>query len=176
MIDACVANLDLMINVNKSVCLRVGRKSEEYRALMSINGCPVPWSNHLLYLGITINSAANFSVDLKPNRAKFYRAFNAVCSKISKASEELILALLQILCVPCIMYSLSAIELNATSLHCLDNMYFNALGKIFKTYDHNVLLNCMFFTNNLPLKLDNVSRRINYLSKLAKTENILLNA
>ena len=34
----------------------------------------------------------------------------------------------------------------------LDNMLYNAFGKIFKTYDRIALLYCMFYLNCLPMK------------------------
>ena len=71
------------------------------------------YCNYNVYLGITINSAANFSVDLKPYRAKFYRSFNAIYSKISKANEYLIVSLVKSFCVSVMMYyGLEALNLN----------------------------------------------------------------
>ena len=88
MINICTAeleSLDLTVNVRKSICMRIG---ESYNfnpsRLMSINNCNIEWSDNLVYLGISVESAAHFSVDLKTTRAKFYRSFNAIYSKFSK--------------------------------------------------------------------------------------------
>ena len=72
------------------------------------------------------------------------------------------------------MYCLEALCLNATSLRSLDNLFFNALAKIFKTFDRNVLSQCLFYFNMLPLKINYYSRRVNFLIKLKKNENAVI--
>ena len=59
-------------------------------------------------------------------------------------------------------------------LNSLDNLMYNALGKIFKTYDHNTLNWCMFYMNCLPPRYEFYNRRINFLNKLNKIENNIL--
>ena len=138
---------------------------------MSINNCSIEWSDNLVYFGINVKSAAHFSVDLKTTRAKFYCSFNAIYSKISRANEYLIVSLAKSFCVPVIMYCLEALNLDKSSIRSMDNMFFNSLGKIFKSYDRNVLSYCLYYFNVLPLKLEYYNRRVNFLSKLKKNDN-----
>ena len=178
MINACTAELealDLTVNVRKSVCMRIG-KSYNFNPsrLMSVNNCNIEWSDNLVYLGINVKSAAHFSVDLKTARAKFYRSFNAIYSKVSRANEYLIVSLVKSFCVPVIMYCLEALNLDKSSIRSIDNMFFNSLGKIFKSYDRNVLSCCLYYFNVLPLKLEYYNRRVNFLSKLKKNDNSCL--
>ena len=53
-------------------------------------------------------------------------------------------------------------------------MFFNSLGKIFKSYDRNVLSCCLYYFNVLPLKLEYYNRRVNFLSKLKNNGNSCL--
>ena len=108
-------------------------------------------------------------IDLKPARTKFYRAFNSLYSKISKANEFLITSLT--FCVPVILYGLEAFSLNTSNLQALDTPLYNAMAKIFKSFDHNTLNWCMFYTDVLPLRFSYFKNKINFLSKMIKTEN-----
>ena len=69
------------------------------------------------------------------------------------------------------MYSLEAIVLNLSSLNSLDKLLYNAMGKICKTFDQNILRNCMFYLNCWPMKYEYYKRRITFLLKLKKSEN-----
>ena len=117
------------------MCLRIGQRHSAACDIMSINGAPVPWANSLRYLGVTISSGHRFAVDLKQTRARFYRSFNALYCKIPRANECVIISLVKTFCVPLVTYSLEALCLNNSTLSSLDNMLYNAFGKIFKTYD-----------------------------------------
>ena len=172
MINACTAELeklDLTVNASKSVCVRIGKGYNcETCSIMSVNNGLLSWSDKLVYLGVTIVSGPTFSVDLKPMRAKFYRSFNDIYGKICKANACLILSLIKSFCVSIAMYCLEALHLNATALRGLDNLLFNALAKVFKTFDRNVLSQCLFYFSTFPLKMDYYSRRVNFLLKLKK--------
>lgn len=177
MINLCtdeLNNLDLLINVKKSVCMQFGKHRDTFCFEMSINSTKVSWSNSMSYLGVKITSSFLFCIDLKPVRSKFYRSFNALYSKISKANEQLIISLLKTFCVPVIMYSVEAFVLNTSSLRSLDGLLLNSFGKIFKTYDNNILSQCMYYMNVLPIRYDYCCRRLNFLFKLAKSRNSLL--
>jgi hypothetical protein len=174
MIDLCISeitSLDLKINVKKSVCLRIGNNHKTFCKNLLINGSVIPWSNQLTYLGITIKSASKFIVEFKPNRVKFYRAFNSLYGKICKANEQLIVSLMKTFCIPLTMYGLDAINLNVSALNSLDNLLYNAFGKIFKTFNHEILSSCMYYMNCQPLRFDYYNRRLNFLSKLNRSEN-----
>lgn len=177
MINVCLKefdNLDLSINVKKSICMRIGRHYKAACNNISILGSPVPWATHFTYLGVTIKSSVKFLIDFKPSRANFYRAFNSLYSKICKANEFLIVSLVKTFCIPLIMFSVGSIILNASSLKSMDSLMYNAFGKIFKTFDHSILDNCMFYMNYWPPRYEYYNRRINFLKHLNKIENNIL--
>jgi hypothetical protein len=174
MIDLCISelnSLDLVINAKKSVCLRIGKNYKSNCKNMTINGSPISWSEQLIYLGITVKSSSKFRVEFKPNRAKFYRSFNSLYSKICKANEQLIVSLMKTYCIPLVMFSIDAIVLNASELNSLDSLIYNAFAKIFKTFNRDILSSCMFYMNCKSLRFEYYNRRFNFLSKLRKSDN-----
>ena len=177
MIDLCINelhSLDLKVNIKKSTSIRIGKYFKKDCVKILVDGLTIPWMNTITYLGVVLKSALKLSLELKPARAKFYRAFNSLYSKISKANEYLITTLVGTFCVPVIMFSLEAFELNASTLSAIDFPMYCAMSKIFKTVDHNVLGWCMFYMNVLPLKYIYYCKKIRFLTKLKKTKNDLL--
>ena len=174
MISICVDalhNLDLKVNFKKSTCMRIGTQFKYACVELTVDGFAIPWVQSITYLGVTLKSASKCLIDLKPARTKFYRAFNSLYSKISKANEFLITSLLKTFCVPVILYGLEAFSLNTSNLRTLDTPLYNAMAKIFKSFDHNTLNWCMFYTDVLPLRLSHFKSKINFLSKMLETEN-----
>ena len=86
----------------------------------------------------------------------------------------MILDLVKTCCVSTIMYSLEALNLNATTLRSLDVPLYKAVGKIFKSYDVQNCNWCMFYLNSWPLKYEFYYRKIKFLTKLKSSCNIVL--
>ena len=142
MVSICVdvlRSLDLKVNIKKSTCMRIGTQFKYACVELTVDGTAIPWINSITYLGVTLKSGTKFLIDLKPARTKFYRAFNSLYSKISKANEFLITSLLKTFCVPVTLYGLEAFFLNASNFQALDTPLYNAMAKIFKSFDHNTL-------------------------------------
>ena len=123
-----------------------------------------------VYLGVIMYaddpaSYLRFSHECKLIRAKFYRSFNALYSKISRANECVLISLVKQFCIPIVTYSLEAIRLNSSTLSGLDNVLYNAFGKIFKTYHHNSLSCCMYYLNCLPIKYLYYEKTAKFLMK-----------
>ena len=177
MIDICLGeldDLDLSVNLNKSVCIRFGKRSKVFCSTVSIDGISIPWSNSMKYLGIVFISGKSLSFDFKTSRSNFFRCFNSIFSKISRASETVIVSLLKSNCIPILMYGVEALDLKSSTLYSLDNPLRLAFGKIFKSYDKNILNSCLFYMNTLPLSLEYLIRRIRFLYKSRRVENTLL--
>ena len=151
--------------------MRIGTQFKYACVELTVDGIAIQWVHSIPYLGVPLKSGSKFLIDLKPARTKFYRAFNSLYSKISKANEFLITSLLKTFCVPVILYGLEAVSLNNSNLRALDTPLYNAMAKIFKSFDHNILNWCMFYTDVLPLRLSYFKNKINFLSKMHETEN-----
>ena len=55
--------LDLVINVKKSCCIRIGQRSNVIcQHLCSVSGAFLPWSTEIKYLGVHIVGAKSFKV------------------------------------------------------------------------------------------------------------------
>ena len=172
--SAELSNLDLTINVKKSACIRIGKRYQQICSVLTVDSIIIPWSSKLTYLGVAIKASAKFSIDLKPNRTKFYRSFKSVYNKISKANETVIVSLVQTFCMSATMYGLEALVLNATLLRSLDNLLFRAFCKIFKTFDRSIVNSCMYYMNVWPLKFEYYNRRIKFLRKISKCKNNIM--
>lgn len=178
MVDICLnefKNLDLTVNVKKSACVRFGKRCKTECTNIYIDGCLIPWSGNVKYLGIVFESGFKLKIDFKLSRANFYRCFNAIYSKVSKASETVVISLIKTKCLPIIMYALEAADLNTSLLRSLDNPMFLAVGRVFKSLDKQTVNNCMYFMNIWPLRYEYLFRKLKFLLKLRKAKNNFLN-
>jgi len=86
-----------------------------------MDNIPVTVVKEIRYLGIYITRSREFKCSLDIAKQPFYRAANAVFSKVGRhASEEVILQLVSSKCVPVLLYGLEACPLNKTSANSLD--------------------------------------------------------
>ena len=91
MIDICVSELcclDMKINSKQSSCIRFGKNYNHESVHICIDGVLLPWSPYLKYLCVTLKSSIKFAVDSKHSRSGFYKSFNAIYSKVSRAKEK----------------------------------------------------------------------------------------
>ena len=177
MIDVCIDelnSLDMNINAEKSSCIRFGKGYKNDCAHVAVDGISLSWSPNLKYLGVTLKSSMKFSVDLKDSRSNFYKSFNAIYSKVSRANEEVILSLMKSFCLPSLLYGIEALHLTASDLNCLDAPIFQAFYKIFKTHNKVTINYCMLFMNVLPPRSEYIFRKIKFLTKKCKSCNALV--
>ena len=92
----------MKINSKKSNCIRFGKNNYYNHESVQIcfDGVLLPWSSYLKYLGVTLKSSIKFTVDFKHSRSGFYKSFNAIYSKVSRAKEDVFLSLVKIFCMP----------------------------------------------------------------------------
>ena len=69
----------------------------------------ISWVNEMRYLGLFIERSCKFKCSLEHAKKSFYRAANAVFSKIGRiASEEVTLQLIKSKCLPVLLYRIEA--------------------------------------------------------------------
>ena len=85
------------------------------------------------YLGIVFISGNRMYFYFKTSRSNFFRCFNSFFSKISRASETVIVSLLKSNCIPILMYGVEALDLKSSMLYSLDNPLRLVFGKIIKS-------------------------------------------
>jgi len=93
---------DMVINVKKSACLRVGpRYDVRCKEITTSTGNSISWVNQMRYLGVFIIKSRVIKCDLDQAKRSFYRAVNAIFGRIGRiASEEVIIQLINSKCIP----------------------------------------------------------------------------
>ncbi len=91
----------MSINVAKSACLRIGKDYKTAPLCMrTSDGREIPWQNNIRYLGMYLVANKGFSCSFDSAKRSYYRAFNAIYSKIGGiASEEAIVEMLKMKCL-----------------------------------------------------------------------------
>jgi len=145
--------LDMVINVRKSSCLRIGpRNSAKCAPILTLSGLTIPWSDDLRYLGVFIVRACNFKCSLDHAKKAFYRCANSIFGKVGRlASEEVVLQLILSKCVPILLYGLEACVLSKHQIASLDFVINRFFMKLFKTNNIETVKACQeFFGFQLP--------------------------
>jgi len=92
LLSACEAKLrqlDLAINIKKSVCLRVGPRCHSNGSpIVMSDGQALHWVDNIRYLGVFISCSTKFSCSFGSAKRSFYRSFNAIFGKVCRAASE----------------------------------------------------------------------------------------
>jgi len=83
----------MCINSNKSQCIRFGHRYNTHCApLTTASGEAINWVDSCQYLGVLFTTGCTFKCDFDNAKSYFFRAFNALYSKVGRlASEEVVL-------------------------------------------------------------------------------------
>ena len=139
--------LDMSINESKSYCVRIGNRfNAKCASITTSSGHELAWVNEIRYLGVYIVSSRQFKCSYKQAKSSFYRAANAVFSKIGRtASEEVFLHLVFSKCVPILIYGLECFKLTKSDEKAIDFPFIRLLMKLFKTTDITVINECRVY-------------------------------
>ena len=166
---------DLSINTKKSVCTRIGpRCRSECCDIVSINGNALQWVDTVRYLGIYFVRARLFKCNFDNAKISFYRAFNAVFGRLGRsASEDIVLHLVNMKCLPCLLYGLDACPLTKSDVRSLEYTCNRVLMKIFQTRSLDVIHECRRYFNVFNMK-DLIDRRkAKFLNKFSASESVV---
>ena len=178
LINACeqeLDNIDMLINVKKLTCIRFGnRYNIRCSELVSRHGGVINWSDSCHYLGIKFISGRSFRCNLDDVKARFFRAFNALYSKVgSFASEDVILRLIRSKCIPIILYGTEVCPLLSRQKQSLEFSVTRILMKIFRTSSSQLIKECQFNFGFLPVSSQLTIRTANFLQVFIASENTL---
>ena len=144
----------MSLNVGKSSCIRIGpRYDKSCTNITTSNGRQLEWVNELRYLGIFIVSARGFVVSLDNAKRSFFRAANGIFGKVGRiASEEVLIQLLKMKCLPILLYSLEVCTLSRRNLQSLLDFTVNRFFmKLFNTNNMHIVNTCQLnFAFELP--------------------------
>lgn len=166
-------NLDMNVNANKSKCIRFGPKFNVHcESIMSLNGGSLEWVTSCRYLGSYFVSGRLFRCCFDDAKKSFFRAFNAIFSKVGRsASEEVVLSLINSKCVPCLLYGVEACPLYSRDKRSFDFTFTRLLMKLFCTGSRDVISQCQLYFNFLPLRYQIDLRTAKFLHSFSTSDN-----
>ena len=175
MVDLCIAEFDLIdlkINIKKSMCMRIGNKHKDKIKSVVINNLELEWKQEIRYLGVFFVSANIFKCNLQSARQKFFKALNGIFAKIgTNGSPNVILSLVNSYCLPVLLYGTECLIGSQKIYNSLDNAYRTIFAKIFKTFDNDVIANCMYYCGMLPMHYTADIRKFKFYNSLLKASN-----
>jgi Reverse transcriptase (RNA-dependent DNA polymerase) len=177
LVDICYCKLKdlcMEINVKKTVCMRIGPGYKRECAVITVgSGLVLSWVDKCRYLGTVIMSHSVFKCDLSENKKSFYRAFNATYGRIGRvASEDVVMQLLKLKCLPILVYSSEVQPLNSKSYSSLDFAINSVIAKVFLTKSNDVINDCREAFGIAPMKTLIADRRCKFLSRLGRIEHV----
>ena len=88
-------------------------------------------------------SSKIFSISLDNAKKSFYRAFNALFSKVGRlASENVVVELLKTKCFPILLYGMEACPLTKTQINSLNYVISSSFRKIFNVSSNEIVYLC----------------------------------
>ena len=80
------------------------------------------------------------------SKRKYYRAVNAIFSKVGRlASEDVVLHLIAAKCIPILLYASETCPISKADIRSLDFAVNQFLFKLFKTNNINIVNECRMF-------------------------------
>jgi exonuclease III len=170
-----LVKLDMRINTNKSMCIRFGHRfKESCTELTSNQGGTIKWVSSCRYLGIYFVSGRTFKCSFDHAKSKFFRAFNALYSKVGRtASEEVVLSLLRAKCLPILLYGTEACPLLSRDKQSMEFSITRLFMKIFRTGSPEIVTECQHYFNFYSLGQQIAIRTSKFLQCFGASENVL---
>lgn len=136
--------LEMSLNVNKTVCLRIGARFKSRCAqLETINGDKLNWVLTCRYLGVYLHSARKFQCDFSKSRQSYHVSVNSIFESLGGIShEDVLLKLLVSKCLPVLTFGLDAVPVSNSDMHSYEFILNRTLMRVFKTGSLDVVKEC----------------------------------
>jgi len=175
-LNACETELkylDMRVNVKKSACIWFGpRYDAQCSEIVSSFGGPIRWVDSCRYLGVYFVSGKTFKCCFNDAKSRFFRSFNSIFSKVGRlASNEVIISLVRSKCIPVLLYATEACPLLSRQKHSLEFTINRLFMKLFSTASPDIVKNCLYFFNFLPILHQIYIRTARFLQRFIATEN-----
>ncbi len=173
LVNACVTeleHLDLIVNSGKSKCIRIGRRYKARDTHIVINDKPVYWSDQICYLGMIVTSSSIFKCNLHENKANFFKASNCLLSRVGTSNIAVLMSLVIAKCMPMLTYGINAMMLKKYECDKIDNCLDLFLAKLFRTFNKNILRQCLYYTGYLPVSLSVALVKMKFLKSFAQLD------
>ena len=167
--------LVMRVNSLKSMCIRFGPRFDFPCAeIISCNGVSLKWIDSCRYLGVHFKSGRTFRCSYENSKQSFFRAFNAILSKVGRsASEETILALIRAKCLPILLYATEVCPMRARDRNSLEFTITRTLMKLFHTGSAAIIAECQRHFKFLPMYLQVTIRTAKFLNVFVASQNQL---
>jgi len=161
------ADCGLLLNGEKSVCLRIGSR-HSHTAPLLCGTDKIEFRSSLKYLGCTIEAGPSFKCSLQSSKQKFFVASNSVFAKIGVDYNVagLTLALIDSCAVPCLLYGVEAVCIKKALLDLIDYTYNSVFVKLFNTKDIDNIRACQYYSGVLPISIRLELRLIRFYETL----------
>ena len=106
---------DICLNSKKSKNMYFGKRISNLCKL-TLNGCPIEWTDKWPYLGVILRSGLKFNCCIEEKIRKFYRASNHIFRIEGKCDDLLALRLIETHCVPILTYGIEVIFVSDTDI------------------------------------------------------------
>jgi len=121
LLHICEAELvcvDMSLNAGKSMGIRnCPRHKHNCCELTTMDGHKIQWSNEIRYVCVYLISSEIYSISSDNAKKSFYRAFNALFSKVRRvASENVVVELLETKCFPILLYGMKRVRLQKNTV------------------------------------------------------------
>jgi len=135
--------LDMVINVKKSCCMRIGPRNDYTSSnTTTCNGHKLPWSNEIRYLTPTLYKVDSSTVLLIMQKS-FFRSLNAIFGKVGRnTSEEVTLELIRSKCISVLIYGLECFAITKSDLKSLHFAVNRFVMKLFRSSNTEIIAEC----------------------------------
>lgn len=165
----CLLQSNTLNANNFAFCLKFGPRVNSCSAQISIYNHKISWVDNTKYLGVLFSKCKKFFCDWHPNICNFYKALNAIMGKIGSCKDTgLILNLFRKICIPILMYGVTAINLSAKDIKKFNFAYNCVFSKLFNIKDQFSIEMCQFYCNFLPFQYLYDCCRVTFLSNSLK--------
>ena len=169
-----LCKLDMQVNTKKSMCIRFGQRFEDKCADLTSNQGTIQWVSSCRYLGVFFVSGRTFKCSFDNAKSKFFRAFNALYSKVGRsASEEVVITLLRVKCLPILLYGTEACPLSSRDRQSIEFAITRIFMKVFRTGSPAIVAECQRFFNFLSISQQIAIRSATFLQRFSASENLL---
>ena len=164
MLDLChdYANShELMFNSKKSGCLAFGTGYvENVLTDMSIGIEKIKWVSNYVYLGVNVIAGREFKTDIETGKRKFCAAINDVISHAQFLSEECIMHIINVQCLPILGYGAGVWNVNYETKRSVGVCFNDAIRKLFHYNRWESVRNILLGFRMLPMDIYLVQSRL----------------
>jgi hypothetical protein len=179
LICLCISELkiiDFAVNPIKSTWIRIGERFNMDCVPLDVSSIQISCSKETKFLGTVIMTAFRFKVSLSRNKINFFINVNKLFSKLGCSDVAVVISLMNAHCISALLYNLEVLDLMKSDVNSLKFVVTRAYMKLFKTPTMDIIMQCMFYTGQLPVDFNILIRKHRFLIKMLKKSDPLSQA